>query len=68
MEKDVVFPEKGFKTSSFCNPHPNFCVAVAKSDGHVAVRNSADCKKTTVVFTDTEWAASVAGVKNGEFD
>ena len=66
--KKAAFPEEAFKVSSFCKPHPNFCVAVAKNDERVAVRNSADHKKVTVIFTDAEWAAFVAGVKNGEFD
>jgi Domain of unknown function (DUF397) len=70
MKTETVFPEAAFKVSSFsrCKPHPNFCVAVAKSGGNVAVRNSADRKKTAVIFTEAEWKDFVAGVKNGEFD
>lgn len=68
MKVGSMFPEAAFKVSTFCQHHPNFCVAVAKGGGHVAVRNSADRKKTTAVFTDAEWTAFIAGVKNGEFD
>jgi hypothetical protein len=57
-----------FRTSSFSGG--DNCVEVARfEDGSVAVRHS----RTVVagdglVFTGDEWAAFVAGVKNGEFD
>jgi len=45
------------------------CVEVAfLSGGAVAVRNSNHPDAGTVVFTTTEWAAFIGGVKNHEFD
>ena len=44
------------------------CVEVAQGDGRIAVRNSNDRDAGTVYFTRSEWAAFVAGVKDGEFD
>lgn len=68
MRNRSKFPDSSFKVSTLCDPHPNFCVAVAKKGGLIAVRNSADPKKKIVTFTDAEWSAFIAGVKNGEFD
>jgi Domain of unknown function (DUF397) len=45
-----------------------FCAEVAHKDGFVAVRNSSDPTRTTVVFTIDEWRVFVDGIKNGEFD
>jgi hypothetical protein len=36
--------------------------------GSVAVRDGADPAQSWLVFTPEEWAAFIAGVKNGEFD
>lgn len=44
------------------------CVEVALGDERIAVRNSNDRDAGTVYFTRSEWAAFVAGVKDGEFD
>ncbi|MGQ0574811.1 MAG: DUF397 domain-containing protein [Pseudonocardia sp.] len=45
------------------------CVEVAQlPDGTVAVRDSKDVDKPAHEFTAAEWAAFVAGVKEGEFD
>ncbi len=59
-----------FKTSSFSNIDPvPFCVAVARAEDTVAVRNSQDANPaTTLEFTREQWAAFVKGVKAGEFD
>ena len=69
-ENITFFTKKDF--FNYCNslPHPfnRFCVEVAYKDGYVAIRNSADPNKTTVVFTLNEWKTFVAGVKAGEFD
>ena len=37
-------------------------------DGKVGVRDSKDQAKTPHFFTAQEWAAFLAGVRNGEFD
>ena len=45
------------------------CVEVAPlADGSVAVRHSKRPDAETIVYTYTEWAAFVAGAKDGEFD
>jgi len=38
------------------------------SGGMVALRDSKDTGKTAHVFDREEWAAFIAGAKNGEFD
>ena len=57
-----------YKVSSYCNA--GGCVEVGRtSDGPVVVRDSKDPeRRASLVFTADEWAAFVAGVKNGEFD
>lgn len=58
-----------FRKSTYSNS--GSCVEVAVIDGAVKVRNSNDAdepQRPTVRFTDDEWRAFVAGVKNGEFD
>ncbi len=42
------------------------CVEVARIDGMVAIRSSNDA--ALLIFSPDEWAAFVAGVRNGEFD
>ena len=55
-----------FKISSFCNF--GGCVEVGRTpDGAVLVRDTKD-RALQLAFTDEEWVAFVAGVKNGEFD
>jgi hypothetical protein len=45
------------------------CVEVAHlPGGGVAVRDTKDRAKTPHVYTRPEWAAFLAGAKNGEFD
>jgi hypothetical protein len=57
-----------FRISSFSGGEN--CVEVARlEDGAVAVRHSRSATEGgRLVFTGDEWAAFVAGVKNGEFD
>lgn len=57
-----------YQISSYCNG--GGCVEVGRtSDGPVVVRDSKDPeRRASLVFTAEEWAAFVAGVKNGEFD
>jgi Domain of unknown function (DUF397) len=57
-----------YKVSSYCNA--GGCVEVGlRPDGPVVVRDSKDPERqASLVFTAEEWAAFVAGVKNGEFD
>lgn len=54
-------------TSRACNN--SACVQVAHlAGGLVALRDSKDTTKPAHVFDGDEWAAFLAGVKNGEFD
>lgn len=47
----------------------NSCVEVAHlPDGGVALRDTKDRSRAPHYFTREEWAAFLAGVKNGEFD
>lgn len=55
-----------FKTSSFCSLAN--CVEVGRlPDGGVAVRDSKTPEQAPLVFTQDEWSAFVAGVRNAEF-
>lgn len=56
-----------FVTSSFCNFGD--CVEIGRGpDGTMLVRDSKRREQEPLEFTRDEWAAFVAGVKNGEFD
>lgn len=44
------------------------CVEVAFVPDGVAVRDSKDRTGPVLLFTQSEWAALVAGMKDGEFD
>lgn len=44
------------------------CVEMAELDGAVALRDSKDPTGPVLVFTSAEWAAFLAGAKDGEFD
>jgi hypothetical protein len=44
------------------------CVEVAELDGVVAVRDSKHPSGPALIFTPDEWAAFIAGAKDGEFD
>ena len=46
----------------------NGCVEVAILHDQVAVRDSKDRAGPVLVFTASEWAAFVGGVRGGEFD
>lgn len=53
------------RTSSFCTGHG--CVGVVTGD-EIAVVDTKTAGGPELRFTRDEWAAFVAGVKNGEFD
>lgn len=44
------------------------CVMVAHKKGAIAVRDSKDASKKTLIFNKAEWNVFVKGVKAGEFD
>jgi hypothetical protein len=55
-----------YRKSSFSQME---CVEVAPlPDGIISLRDSKDTSRATHSFTPEEWAAFVAGVKEGEFD
>lgn len=56
-----------WKTSSRSSGNGQ-CVEVAIMDTGVAVRDTKDRTKPPHFYTSAEWAAFVAGVKDGEFD
>lgn len=53
-----------FVTSSYCLGGE--CVAVAATEDGVLVRSTVT--GATVPFSDAEWSAFLAGVRDGEFD
>ncbi len=56
-----------FAVSSFC--HTGGCVSVALlPGGGAAVRDTKVTGGPILTFDASEWAAFVAGVRNGEFD
>lgn len=56
-----------FKVSGWCGNRPK-CVQVAIKPQGVAVRDSKDANKSTLLFTHGEWKAFIQGVKSGQFD
>lgn len=53
--------------SSFSGPESN-CVEFRRVEDGVEVRNSKRPDAGSIHYTDSEWTAFLAGVKNGEFD
>lgn len=69
--KRARFNDADFKKSNYSPAYPQIpfrCVLVAKKSDLVAVRDSKDPGKTTLVFTKEEWDAFVKDAKAGEFD
>ena len=57
-----------WRKSRFCNG-ASACVEVASlADGNVALRDSKEPDGPALVFTPSEWAAFIAGARDGEFD
>ncbi len=65
--RKIKFEDHEFRTSTSTFKRI-ICVMVANKDGAVAVRDSKDASKTTLIFNDAEWRAFVKGDKAGEFD
>jgi hypothetical protein len=60
--------QQGWYKSSF-STNGNACVEVRiTAGGEVAVRDSKDQAGPALMFTAVEWAAFLAGARQGEFD
>lgn len=66
MNRDELATARWFKSTR--SNGQNNCVEVAELSAAVAVRDSKHPAGPALVFTPAEWAAFVAGVKDGEFD
>ena len=65
MNSDVT--RTAWRTSSRSGNNGQ-CVEVALGSDRVAVRDSKQPARSTLVFSTDSWAAFVAGVRHGEFD
>ena len=66
IEESARWRKTRWRKSSHCDA--GTCVEVARADGGVAVRDSKDPSGPTLKFTEEEWRAFVAGIRDGEFD
>ncbi|OHA26274.1 MAG: hypothetical protein A3C06_02425 [Candidatus Taylorbacteria bacterium RIFCSPHIGHO2_02_FULL_46_13] len=67
--KNKSIPDSSFVKSSYSQPGGIInCVAVARTEKMVAVRDTKDPSKTTLSFTHSEWKAFLKGVRAGEFN
>lgn len=63
---DTVEDSIRWHRSSRCES--DTCVEVAHIDRTIAIRDSKDVNGPVLTFSAQEWAAFIAGVRNGEFD
>jgi hypothetical protein len=69
MHMDVDLSQAIWRKSTFSNGNGGDCVEIATNlPGIIAMRDSKDPDGPRLVFTPAEWAAFVAGVRDGEFD
>jgi hypothetical protein len=69
MHMDVDLSQAIWRKSTFSNGNGGDCVEIAINiPGVIAMRDSKDPDGPKLVFTPAEWAAFVAGVRDGEFD
>ncbi|MEW2519872.1 DUF397 domain-containing protein [Actinacidiphila alni] len=64
MNSEVMGP---FRKSSYSGGENNCVEVAATATGGRAVRDSKDPAGPSLYFTPTEWAAFLAGARNGEF-
>lgn len=60
------FEDADFKTPQMCGGQWG-CVGVAINSDRVAIRNTTDKNKTTVVFDHAEWRDFLNAVADGKF-
>ncbi|MEU7831054.1 DUF397 domain-containing protein [Nonomuraea sp. NPDC049129] len=65
-KKEVDLSRAQWRTSSFSGSNGQ-CVQVTFVPDHVAVRDSKDPQGPALIFTLDEWAAFLAGARDGEF-
>lgn len=65
--RKVKFNDSDFRKASGTLMR-RICVMVAHKDGAIAVRDSKDASKKTLIFNEKEWNVFINGVKAGEFD
>jgi hypothetical protein len=56
-----------WRKSTRSGPISDNCVEVAEVEGGVALRDSKDAAGPVLLFTDAEWSAFAAGMRDGEF-
>jgi Domain of unknown function (DUF397) len=62
-------PAATWRKSRRSGPQGGNCVEIASlPDGQVAIRNSRHPAGPALLFTSAEWAAFLAGAKDGDFD
>lgn len=65
--RKIKFDDSDFRKASGTLMR-RICVMVAHKDGAIAVRDSKDASKKTLIFNEREWDVFIKGVKAGEFD
>ena len=61
-------PDPAFRKSSFSGASNANCVEVGLVTSEVHLRDSKDPNGPVLRFTPDEWAAFIAGVKDGQFE
>ncbi len=65
--RKVKFNDSDFRKASGTLMR-RICVMVAHKNRAIAVRDSKDVLKKTLIFNEAEWRVFIKGVKAGEFD
>ncbi|MEV0270027.1 DUF397 domain-containing protein [Hamadaea sp. NPDC050747] len=68
ISTDPMLADAVWRKSARSSPSGDNCVEVAFVPAGVAVRDSKNPGGGALLFTEQEWAAFVAGTKDGEFD
>jgi Domain of unknown function (DUF397) len=65
---DPIEPGATWRKSTYSSTQGGECVEVAMTGSRILVRDSKDPDGAKLAFTTSEWAAFLAGVRDGEFD